>query len=99
MNLIIPALLALYPAAQAVHDEAAIAPLYFPLSHFVQFCTDLWKLAKFPLSLRYLPAEQAVHALDPSPGAYSPSPQIEHEEAPAKLYVPTAHALHSVPSR
>ena len=85
------------PVSHEAH-EVAPASLFLPASQSLQSSSESWKLARLPLSLRNVPDGHAVQLLAPVASLYSPSPQMEHDAAPASLYVPTGQTTQLLPS-
>ena len=69
--------------------------LNVPTAQSSQSLLESWKSARLPLSLRNFPGEHLLQLLEPLYGAYSPSPQMKHDDVPPIEYVPAAHGEHA----
>jgi hypothetical protein len=78
-----------FPAAQAVHALALVAPGTLEYEPAGQLTHALALLAP-----EYAPAEHLVHAVAPSTFEYAPAEQFTHGLASDRKYLPTEQVIH-----
>jgi hypothetical protein len=79
-----------FPNAQSSHAETFGQPTKLPIVPLGQSMQS--SALSDPSGAPYVPIAQSVHAVDAALGAYVPTEQLVHMDAPAALYIPASQS-------